>query len=204
MSARSGFDGVLLSSTDGLPLIGIDVTVYEADGVTEATVYNSKVAGSAVTFPIVTSSGNGGLIQFWAEPGYYEIEAVDNEEIPARITPRRIPFNAVAGDVSGIPDTQVDLASYYPRANLYTAQAYGTSTTTISSIPPGKYQGMLATQSTAKNGITVASGSATISNGLPVGAQIVPFILTVTTTASINFNPSTSSPTQITLIGFKD
>ena len=107
MSARSGFDGVLNSSTDGLPLIGIECTVYDAND-EEATIYAAKTGGSQIPQPIETSSGNGGLIQFWVEPGYYEIGVEDTEPEP-RITPRRIPFNAVAGDADGISSNQIEI-----------------------------------------------------------------------------------------------
>ena len=198
MAERSGFAGVLNSSTTGLPLIGIECTVYDAND-DEAVIYTTKNGGSTISQPIVTSSGNGGLIQFWTEPGYYEI-GVEDTEIPARITPRRIPFNAVAGDVAGIAGNQIDTI----KDEVWTGYAYGTSTITIGSIPPGKYIGMLVSDSAAKQGITVNSGSATITNSMPPGAQIVSFILTVTSTATIGYMPETSSRCSLTLYGIKN
>jgi len=107
MAKRSGFDSVLLSSVDGLPLLGISCTVYDANN-NQATLYTTKAGGGTITQPIVTSSGTAGAIRFWVAPGYYEVEVTDTES-PARITTRRIPFNAVAGDVAGIDFNQLEM-----------------------------------------------------------------------------------------------
>jgi hypothetical protein len=203
MAKRSGFDEVLIDSTTGLPMYDVECTVYDANN-SQATVYQTKAGGSLVAQPIVTESSNGGLVQFWAEPGYYEVE-VEDTEIPARFATRRIPFNAVAGDADGIAESQIDyLVNYFDASDIFMSQVYGTSSLTLSSIPPGKYIGSLITASTAKQGITVASGSASISNGLPAGAQNVVFLLTVTSTASISFNPETSSHSQLVIYGLKN
>ena len=45
MSARSGYDGVLISSVDGMPMAGIQWTVYNAAG-TETQLYSAKSGGA--------------------------------------------------------------------------------------------------------------------------------------------------------------
>lgn len=109
MASRSGFDAVLIDSA-GAPMSNISVTVLKSDG-TQATVYQSKTGSSIKAQPIITESGNGGLIQFWADPGYYQVRATDLE-VPARIATRFIPFDAVAGDMTGgIDADQVSLTN---------------------------------------------------------------------------------------------
>ena len=103
MSARSGYDGVLISSVDGMPMAGIQWTVYNAAG-TEAQLYSTKSGGAFLAQGQITDST--GLIQFWVDPGYYEIEVDDT--IGSMAT-RRIPFNAVAGGTNEISESQLPL-----------------------------------------------------------------------------------------------
>lgn len=103
MAKRANFDDVVLG-VDGAALEGIEVTVYESDGSTEATIYGSK-SGGTTTNPIVTPST--GLVQFWASPGEYVLEFHD-PELPARISDRIYHFQAVSGDTAGIDGAQVE------------------------------------------------------------------------------------------------
>lgn len=105
MSARSGFDGVLNDGSTGMPLEGLKITVFDANN-QQATIYTSKTGNTLKSQQFLTPSS--GIIQFWVEPGYYEVE-VEDTEIPARIVTRRIPFNAVAGDDGGINLSQVEI-----------------------------------------------------------------------------------------------
>jgi hypothetical protein len=97
MAKRSGFDAVFLNE-EGEPLNNLNIRVLNSDG-NLAQIYNTKTGTSLKAQPIVTNAANNGLVQFWAEPGYYEVEVSDTE-IPARISSRVVPFDAVAGDTT--------------------------------------------------------------------------------------------------------
>lgn len=106
MAKRSGFDGVFLDPATGNAISGIDWTVYESDGTTVATVYASKTANSPL--PGTNTTSSTGVVQFWAEPGYYEVHIDDPS---GAIAERRIPFSAVAGDDGGITRVQIDFGT---------------------------------------------------------------------------------------------
>jgi hypothetical protein len=223
MAQRSGFDGVLLSSVDGLPMFGIECTVFNANG-SEATIYAAKTGNALLSNPVVTNIGTGGIVKFWVAPGYYEIEAVDVSETPARITPRRIPFNAIAGDVQGIdlnqlpvniPGSQLqdlsvgagkieNLALGAGKVKTGSYYASGVNSATVSGIPPGKYFGILTTNQSGKNGPTVTSGTATIQTVMPVGAQVAPFLLNVTATCSVGFSGTGGTSCGIVIYGINN
>lgn len=107
MAKRSGWDGSFLSPVDGLPMSGVQCTVYNSVG-SAATIYETKTGGTLKANPFTTSSN--GVLTFYADPGYYEIEVADTQ-IPARFTTRRIPFDAVAGDDEGVAGKQIDFTS---------------------------------------------------------------------------------------------
>jgi hypothetical protein len=97
MPQRSGYDGVFISDVTGLPLAGLDIKVYNSSGTTLSTIYEGKSSSATKENPFSTTSANGGLVKFWVNPGYYEIEVSDGTGAN-RIGTRRIPFDAVAGD----------------------------------------------------------------------------------------------------------
>jgi hypothetical protein len=94
MSERSQFDTVVLD-VEGNALEDIEVTVYDADTLDEATIYSTKTGGGSAPNPFTTTAN--GLINFWANPGSYDINFNDTE-LPARITERTIQGSAIAGD----------------------------------------------------------------------------------------------------------
>ena len=95
MAQRSGFDAVFLND-EGQPLIGLSIRVLDSEG-NLAQIYDTKTGTTLKAQPIITAAATNGLVQFWAEPGYYQVEVSDTE-IPARISSRVVPFDAVAGD----------------------------------------------------------------------------------------------------------
>lgn len=97
MAQRSGFDAVFLND-QGQPLTDLNIRVLDTNG-NQVQVYETKTGTSLKPQPITTISANKGLVQFWAEPGYYQVEVSDTQ-IPARIATRVVPFDAVAGDAS--------------------------------------------------------------------------------------------------------
>lgn len=103
MSARTQFDNVV-QDTSGNALADIEVTVYQADGTTPATIYAARTGGTTVSNPITTDST--GLVQFWAEPEEYYVEYHDTE-LPERVADRTRQFNAVNGGDEGIGITQL-------------------------------------------------------------------------------------------------
>lgn len=111
MGQRSGFDGVFVD-TDGTPLVNISASILDGDN-NPVTVYAAKTGAAEQAQPITTTSALPGLVKFWAEPGFYQVEITDNE-IPERFGSRKIPFDAVAGDTTsgseGISVSQLDLA----------------------------------------------------------------------------------------------
>lgn len=117
MPQRSGYDGVFISDTDGTPLIGLNIAVYNSSGTTLSTIYEGKNSSAIKDNPFVTSSGNGGLVKFWVNPGYYEIEVSD----PSfnRIGTRRVPFDAVAGDaITGNEGISLDQIPQIPLTKI--------------------------------------------------------------------------------------
>lgn len=210
MAIRSGFDGSLLDVQTGTPLAGVECTVLDS-AEDEAVIYQQRVGGSLKTNPFTTDAS--GLIAFYADHGFYEIEVADTE-VPARFTTRRIPFDAVSGDVSGIDISQVDIADEVTQAmiqadsvgtselKMYTSLGTGSTTTTssqtlvsLSSIPPGIYQvtTVVALGLGGKPGFEITSGTGTWyqvtpGSGInPTGYTTLVGILEVTATAAIRF-----------------
>jgi len=97
MAQRSGFDAVFLND-QGQPLTDLNIRVLDGNG-NQVQVYETKTGTSLKPQPITTISANKGLVQFWADPGYYQVEVSDTQ-IPARIATRVVPFDAVAGDTT--------------------------------------------------------------------------------------------------------
>jgi len=97
MPQRSGFDSVFIDSS-GNPLVNINASVLDGSD-NPVSVYEAKTGGAEKSQPITTTSATPGLVRFWAEPGYYQVEISDNE-LPVRFATRKIPFDAVAGDTS--------------------------------------------------------------------------------------------------------
>jgi len=105
MAARSGFDGVFNNAADGKPMANLECYVYDSTN-SLATIYAGKTGSTLKSQGFLTVPN--GVIEFWTNPGYYELEVRDTE-IPARVTTRRIPFNAVAGDDAGIDFDQLEI-----------------------------------------------------------------------------------------------
>jgi microcystin-dependent protein len=104
MASRSQYDNVVID-VQGNALDNIQVTVNEAGTENLATIYSQRTGGSTIPNPFVTDEI--GLIQFWAEPGLYDIEWHDLNSVP-RIGDRFITWSAVSGASSGIALSQLD------------------------------------------------------------------------------------------------
>jgi len=94
MSFRSQYDSPAIDLA-GDALENIEVTVYESDGTTLATIYSNRTGGGTLANPITT--GSTGLVQFWANPGTYVVKFHDTE-LPIRISDRQLYWEAVSGD----------------------------------------------------------------------------------------------------------
>ena len=210
MAIRSGFDGSLLDVQTGTPLADVECTVLNSSG-TNATIYETRVGGALKSNPFNTTAN--GVVNFFAEPGYYDIQARDTH-IPARFTTRRIPFDAVSGDDNGIALKQIDINNKIDQSmfqadsvgtselKMYTSLGAGSTTTTssqtlvsLSSIPPGIYQvtTVVALGLGGKPGFEITSGTGTWyqvtpGSGInPTGYTTLVGILEVTATAAIRF-----------------
>jgi hypothetical protein len=201
MAKRSGYDGVLNNAADGKPMADLEVTVKTAAD-TSATIYTTKTGGTLKSNPITTNST--GLIQFWVEPGYYEL-AIRDTIIPKRVSDRRIPFNAVAGDIAGIDINQIEiptgsieaehiaLATYYNVGNPVSGTYSDKTFASVSSVVPGFYHatGQISHDGAGADNLrfTASSGAATIFNSTYQAAgtehHSVSAIIIVTSTATI-------------------
>ena len=184
MPSRSGFDAVLVDS-QGVPMSNISVTVLKTDG-SPAVIYQSKSGGPIKAQPIITDSSNGGLIQFWADPGYYQVRATDLE-VPARIATRFIPFDAVAGDMNGgIDSDQVSLTdeitSSMLQNNSVTTNKIANSQVTTAKIADSQVttsklaDGSVTTSKIGDGQVTaakIATGALTVSDGSVTTTKIV-------------------------------
>ena len=150
MAERSGYDGVLNNAADGKPMAGLEVTVKTAAN-TDATIYTTKLGGTLKSNPITTDST--GLIQFWVEPGYYELEVHDTD-VPARISDRRIPFNAVAGDVGGIDFDQLEI----PIGSIVSGDLKLRTHVVTGPVLTGTADHVIASQASVEPGIYYATG----------------------------------------------
>lgn len=240
---RSGFDSVFID-TEGTPIVGLSAIVLNEDN-EQVTVYEAKTGLAPRTQPMTTTSAAPGLLTFWAEPGFYQIQISDNQN-PPRFSSRKIPFDAVAGDTTsgneGIVASQIRLTSAVTtnmlqndsvtadklrddastdsnravtrnhirnesvtasKTKIRTYTASGFTTCTISSIPAGKYLGAYASGSSSKDGPSVISGTATLTNPLgPSGSGA--FILDVTSTASVRFTIQGTEKCALILYGIAD
>lgn len=103
MSARSQFDDVVINTVgDALP--DVDITVYDAGTVSPATLYTNRTGGTTQANPFATDET--GLVQFWAEPGSYDLVWSDSE-LPQRIDDREFTWEAVSGADEGIHANQL-------------------------------------------------------------------------------------------------
>jgi hypothetical protein len=146
MAKRAAYDSVAID-VEGNALEGVEVTVYQSDGTTEATVYGSK-GGSATTNPVTRTSS--GLVQFWVDPGEYILEWHD-PEIPSRFVDRTTVFESISGDDEGIDVDQLEHvqldAVHFPdfpfqvdKTSAFEATTSSYSTMcSIASIPAGEY-----------------------------------------------------------------
>lgn len=85
--------------------IDAEITVYAGSGTgTQAVIYSAESGGSPKSNPFTT--GDSGLIQFYAEPGKYTV-VVSDTITPARTDNRTLLWNAVPSD--DIPGTMIDV-----------------------------------------------------------------------------------------------
>jgi hypothetical protein len=232
MAQRSGYDGVFISSEDGKPMDGVVWTVYNASG-NLATIYETKSGSALMPNSGSNTTTDNGLVRFWAAPGYYEIE-VEDSEVPARFTERRIPWSAVAGDDDGISIEQIDISNTINQSmimdeavgkaelkiyaenfsNATNANHTGTIVS-ATNIPAGVYQvtTVAALSGGGKPGFEVTSGTGTFkqttpgSGTNPSGFTTMCGILTCTTTCSIRLYGTTlNSPAtnSMTVFGVKN
>lgn len=202
MPSRSGFDAVLVNSS-GVPMSNISITVLKSDG-TQATVYQSKTGTSIKAQPIVTDSSNAGLIQFWADPGYYQVRATDLN-VPARIATRFIPFDAVAGDMNGgIDSDQItltnEITSSMIQNDAITTAKIGNSQITTAKIADNNIttsklvDGSVTSSKIASGAVTLSDSQVTtniIANGAVTSEKIA---ATVTTTPTYLNGAVSGSP----------
>lgn len=143
MAKRSEFSDVVID-LEGNALDGISVSVVHVGTSNEATLYTTRTGGGTKTNPFETTSN--GLVEFYADPGTYEITFTDTELTP-RISERTIVWEAVSGDDQGIDIMQL------PEG------AEGEILTTASGVPD--YQSpieAIGTSLAQKLGISNASG----------------------------------------------
>jgi hypothetical protein len=104
MAKRAQFDDVVIDLS-GNALDNVEVTIYENDGTSVATIYSGKTGGSPITNPITTDAT--GLVSFYAEPGEY-ILSFHDAEFPQRVDDRTKRWQAISGDTSGISGSQIE------------------------------------------------------------------------------------------------
>jgi microcystin-dependent protein len=87
-------------------LDNVSVSVYTVDvnGARSAlaTIYTSRTGG-VKTNPFLTVDG---IVEFWAEPGDYDIEFID-QNVPVRLTTKSIGWEALPGGPSGVSANQL-------------------------------------------------------------------------------------------------
>lgn len=73
---RSAWQRTITDSA-GVPVTGVQINVYKADGITPATIY-STAAGAALTNPFNTTTA---IAKFFADPGVYVIKATKDAQV---------------------------------------------------------------------------------------------------------------------------
>lgn len=104
---RSQFDSVIIDD-EGNAVENVLVTVYEADGETEATIYEEAEGGNLHDNPF--STDQRGLVSFFADPGAYIISLTDTE-INKRFQERDLHWSAIYGGTGGIKAFQLETGS---------------------------------------------------------------------------------------------
>ena len=101
---RFVLDASLRKVYEVLDNISVSVYTVDANGARAAlaTIYTSRTGGVKAN-PFLTVDG---VVEFWAEPGDYDIEFVDTEN-PVRLTPKSIGWEAVPGGPAGIAKGQL-------------------------------------------------------------------------------------------------
>lgn len=123
---RAQFDSVIIDD-EGNAVENALVTVYEADGETEATIYEEAEGGNLHDNPF--STDQKGLVNFFADPGAYKISLTDTE-INKRFQERDLYWSAIYGGTGGIKAFQLETGS---AGQVLLANSSGTITpTTIS------------------------------------------------------------------------
>jgi hypothetical protein len=112
VAKRTKFDDVVIDD-EGNGLADVQVNVYEVGTVTPATIYTTRAGVGTKSNPFITTPG--GLVQFYADPGTYDVVFSDTE-IPERVSDRTITWEAISGDDEGISLAQLPLS--IPAANL--------------------------------------------------------------------------------------
>ena len=93
------------------------VTVYEEDGVTEAEIFNET--GAALPNPLTGSLD--GFVQFFAEPGRYNIEAIGSDEWVVDLGALDVADDALA--LAGLADVKSNVLISYADAFSYSSVA---------------------------------------------------------------------------------
>lgn len=115
MTTRAQYDSPV-QDVQGTVYALVQATVYLTGTGTPATIYATKSGGGTLSNPIITDSN--GIVQFWAEPGSYDITFHDTA-VPARFADRTITWEAVSGATDGIGWAQIDKpTSGIPGADL--------------------------------------------------------------------------------------
>lgn len=101
-----------------MPLVNYQSQTIDAEGrfvPSRVTVYYRNTLDLASQDIFLRSNGGGianpfnaddGYISFWANPGAYDVR-MEDQSVPARFAARTVGFDAVSGDVGGIPLEQV-------------------------------------------------------------------------------------------------
>lgn len=103
MSKRSQYTDVIIDD-EGNALNNISVSVYRNGTSSLATIYSNK-AGGGKGNPFTTDTD--GLIQFWSNPGSYDIVLSDTQN-PKRVQDRTITFESISGDDKGVDGDQLE------------------------------------------------------------------------------------------------
>lgn len=99
---RIQFNDIIAIESGGVlvPLAGIQVTVRVAGSAELADLYTTRSGATQLANPFVTEAG--GKLEFWADPGDYDIEIEDTEVTP-RITAQTFGFTSANSGPEGIP-----------------------------------------------------------------------------------------------------
>ncbi len=86
------------------PLSNVQITVFLANTTNVATIYQSRAGASQKSNPFTTAAG--GLVEFWAEFGEYDIKFHDLN-LPARIGDKTIGWSATSAAAGGTPSDRI-------------------------------------------------------------------------------------------------